>query len=137
MVVVTAASADNRTTGDLYLSLFRELGVGDVSVLHVNTRQDACAQAAEETLEKATGIFFTGGDQLRLTSTLGGTRVDQALHKAYQRGAIIAGTSAGASAMSETMIVDVYKRQWLSTPSLSSRHIILQKKVSWKRRENK
>ena len=106
VVVVTAASADHQATGDLYLSLFRELGVGDVSVLHVDSRQDACAQAAEETLEKATGIFFTGGDQLRLTSTLGGTRVDQALHKAYRRGAIIAGTSAGASAMSETMIVD-------------------------------
>ena len=69
----------------------------------MNTRQDACAQAAE-TLEKATGYFSPEGT-LRLTSTLGGTR-DQALHKAYQRGAIIAGTSAGASAMSETMIVD-------------------------------
>lgn len=106
VVVITAASADHRATGELYLSLFRKLGVEEVSVLHVETRQDACEKSAEETLEKATGIFFTGGDQLRLTSTLGGTRVDQALHQAYRRGAIIAGTSAGASAMSETMIVD-------------------------------
>ncbi len=106
LVVVTAASADTQATGDLYFSLFRDLGVGDVSVLNVDTRQEACDSTAEEALEQATGIFFTGGDQLRLTSMLGGTQVDKALHDAYRRGTIIAGTSAGASAMSDTMIVD-------------------------------
>jgi cyanophycinase len=53
----------------------------------------------------AGGIFFTGGDQLRITSLLGGTEVDFALHEAYRKGTVIAGTSAGASVMSATMII--------------------------------
>ncbi|CEO87282.1 Cyanophycinase (Part 2) [Syntrophaceticus schinkii] len=98
--------SETHISGELYRGIFQELGVQDVAVLNVNTRQDAGAAKAGEALEQATGIFFTGGDQLRLTSILGGTQVDDALHTAYGRGTIIAGTSAGASAMSETMIVE-------------------------------
>ena len=54
---------------------------------------------------ESTGIFFTGGDQLRITSILGGTRFFTSLHEAYKNGTVIAGTSAGASAMSGTMII--------------------------------
>lgn len=106
LVVITAATAEPQTSGEVYHSLFQGLGVQDVAVLNLNTRQDTGAPGAREALEQATGIFFTGGDQLRLTSILGGTQVDDALHTAYLQGTIIAGTSAGASAMSETMIVD-------------------------------
>jgi cyanophycinase len=106
LAVITAATAKPHISGELYRGIFQELGVQDVAVLNVNTRQDAGAAKAGEALEQATGIFFTGGDQLRLTSILGGTQVDDALHTAYGRGTIIAGTSAGASAMSETMIVE-------------------------------
>lgn len=105
LVVVTAAAAEPQA-GDVYYDLFQRLGVRDVVVLNVNTRQDARFPGAKDVLEQATGIFFTGGDQLRLTSILGGTLVDDALHTAYRKGTIIAGTSAGASAMSETMIVE-------------------------------
>jgi cyanophycinase len=106
LAVITAATAKPHISGELYRGIFQELGVQDVAVLNVNTRQDAGTPGAGEALEQATGIFFTGGDQLRLTSILGGTQVDDALHTAYGRGTIIAGTSAGASAMSETMIVE-------------------------------
>jgi cyanophycinase len=67
------------------------------------------AQAAEPQvaaiLQEATGIFFTGGDQLRITAVLGGTAGERAIRRAHLRGAVVAGTSAGASAMSSTMIV--------------------------------
>lgn len=56
-------------------------------------------------LEKAGGIFFTGGDQLRITSIFGGTRAYVALKEAYEGGTVIAGTSAGASVVSSIMIV--------------------------------
>ena len=101
--MVTAAPLTTGPQG-IYISLFFGNWGGDVSVLHVNTRQDACAQA-EETLEKATGIFFTGGpaapDQY-LRWYPGGSSPAQSIPE----GAIIAGTSAGALCHSETMIVD-------------------------------
>lgn len=106
LVVMTAAASKPRTSGERYRLLFRELGVDDVVVLDIASRQDAGIPSVAEELQQASGIFFTGGDQLRITSILGGTLVDDALRRAYRSGAIIAGTSAGASAMSETMIVE-------------------------------
>lgn len=106
LVVVTAAAAEPGRTGETYRLLFRDLGVAEVAVLNVSSRRDAGEPAVAGELQQATGVFFTGGDQLRITSILGGTKVDDALRRAYRSGAIIAGTSAGASAMSETMIVE-------------------------------
>jgi cyanophycinase len=57
-------------------------------------------------ITSASGVFFTGGDQLRITSILGGTKTFNALHQVNIKGAAIIGTSAGASVMSNTMIVD-------------------------------
>ena len=106
IAVVTTATELPREVGDEYRTLFQELGAETVSVLYIGNRETANDpnQAAE--LESATGIFFTGGDQLRLTSILGGSRTDMAIRRAYGRGTVIAGTSAGASVMSDTMIVD-------------------------------
>ncbi|AFV13005.1 cyanophycinase CphB [Thermacetogenium phaeum DSM 12270] len=106
LVVVTAAAAEPQRTGEMYRSLFRSLGVAEVAVLDVGSRRDAGDPAVTGKIKQATGIFFTGGDQLRITSILGGTRMDEALRRAHRSGAVIAGTSAGASAMSETMIVE-------------------------------
>ncbi|HHW39614.1 MAG TPA: cyanophycinase [Syntrophomonadaceae bacterium] len=106
LVVVTSATSRPQLVGDGYSRLFKDLGVQEVSILNVASRQEANIPSAYQTLLDATGIFFTGGDQLRITSLLGGTRLDEALRKAYREGTIIAGTSAGASAMSETMIVE-------------------------------
>ncbi len=106
IVVVTSAADQPREVGETYTRLFQNWGAREVSVLDIASRQEANTAATYETVKAASGIFFTGGDQLRITSLLGGTRCDEALHDAYRTGSVIAGTSAGASAMSETMIVE-------------------------------
>ncbi|MGB9792745.1 MAG: cyanophycinase [Thermacetogeniaceae bacterium] len=106
IVIVTSATSRPEAVGESYSRLFKDLGASEVSVLDIASRMEANSPSAYQQVLDATGIFFTGGDQLRITSLLGGTKVDEALHAAYRRGAVIAGTSAGASAMSETMIAE-------------------------------
>lgn len=105
LVVMTTAALDGEATGSRYRAIFRQLGAGEVFVTHINTREEANDPQVGPLLEKATGVFFTGGDQLRITSTLGGTLVYDLLHRRYEDGMLVAGTSAGASVMSDTMIV--------------------------------
>ena len=104
VVVLSTASSLGTEAGERYRRIFTELGVGTVRPLHVMTR----AQASDETLARmvrdATGIFLTGGNQLRLSSTIGGTRLAEAVLERFRDGAVVAGTSAGASAMSSHMI---------------------------------
>ncbi|NMA34867.1 MAG: cyanophycinase [Clostridiaceae bacterium] len=106
IVIITTATEKSVESGGQYKSLFTGLGAGKVSFLDINTRDDAESEQNARLIAEATGIFFTGGDQLRITSILGGTKVYEVLHHAYKSGAVVAGTSAGASAMSRTMIVD-------------------------------
>ncbi|PKM81446.1 MAG: cyanophycinase [Firmicutes bacterium HGW-Firmicutes-14] len=106
VVVLTTATQEPETAGREYYEIFHGLGAGIVEVLDLDSRKKANHLFTERLMEKATGIFFTGGDQLRITAALGGTTADDALKKAYRRGAVIAGTSAGASVMSNTMIVE-------------------------------
>ncbi|TWH58931.1 cyanophycinase [Desulfitobacterium sp. LBE] len=105
VVVLTAATEMPEQVGSEYKELFENLGAAEVQVLDIAERVSANRESISQELQKATGIFFTGGDQLRITGILGGTRLGRTLHNLYQRGVIIAGTSAGASAMSDTMIV--------------------------------
>lgn len=105
IIVLTAATEYPEQVGSQYNEIFKRLGASDVQVLDVSERVSANRETIVHELEKATGVFFTGGDQLRITGILGGTRLGRALHWLYERGVIIAGTSAGASAMSDTMIV--------------------------------
>ena len=105
LVVVTAASnVPDELWGD-YESVFRELGVGDVRHLHVDTREEARDPARLGVLDGATAVFFTGGNQLKLTSQLGDTPIYQRVRALYEGGGCIAGTSAGASVVTETMLV--------------------------------
>lgn len=104
--IITTATESPEAKGNEYMSVFRKLGVHNINILHINTRDDANVESMADMTLDSTGIFFTGGDQLRITSILGGTRFYAALHSAYKNGACIAGTSAGASAVSSTMIVD-------------------------------
>ena len=106
LVVIAAASREGPALGREYSLLFRELGARAVDTIYVESRQEANVARLVKVLARASGVFFTGGDQLRLTSLLGGTLVEREVRKAYEGGAIIAGTSAGASAMSDTMIVE-------------------------------
>jgi len=106
IVVMTVATQYPVEAGAQYVDLFEEIGVGDVRTFDVSSRADANRSSACLAVEAATGVFFTGGEQLRITELLGGTRMDAALHAEHARGTVLAGTSAGASMMSSTMIVD-------------------------------
>jgi cyanophycinase len=101
IVVVPTASLDPETP-DRYRSVFPEVGAPEVRVLDPRRREDA--NGALEVLEGATGVFLTGGDQLRLSTLLGGTDVARALRRLNARGVHVAGTSAGAAFLSEHMI---------------------------------
>ena len=105
LVVVTAASnVPDEVWGD-YEPLFRDLGVDDVRHLHVDAREEARDPERVRLLDGATVVFITGGNQLKLTSQLGDTPVYERMREIYEQGGCIAGTSAGASVVSETMMV--------------------------------
>jgi cyanophycinase len=106
LTICTTATENPEETGNTYRMVFQRLGAGNVNILHINTRDDADMDNLVQVTAGSTGIFFTGGDQLRITSILGGTKIYKVLQEAYDRGVVIAGTSAGASVMSGTMIID-------------------------------
>lgn len=105
LVVVTVATQLPEKVAADYRSVFRDLGVRDLEVIDIRSREDAHAEGAIEKIRDASVVFFTGGDQLRITSQVGDSPVFRCLREIYRRGATIAGTSAGAAAMSETMLV--------------------------------
>lgn len=88
-----------------YEAVFRGMGLRHVKRLSIESRADAEAPKSLRVLQDAEAIFLTGGDQLRITSMLGDTPVYSRMLEIYQQGGTIAGTSAGASVMSETMLV--------------------------------
>jgi cyanophycinase len=98
LVVISLASEDAVGSGRSAVDDFKTLGVSRVEVL-----PDAL-EAAARAVQRATGVYFTGGDQQRLVSALAGTPVLDALHQLWRRGGVIAGISAGAAAMSARMI---------------------------------
>jgi cyanophycinase len=103
IVVIPTASRMNET-GPRYEKLFQELGAARVTVMDFDTRRD-CQEAGRLTrIEEASGIFFTGGNQLRLTTLLGGTPVAKLIRVRNAHGVTVGGTSAGASILSEHMI---------------------------------
>lgn len=105
IVVATVASHEPEGYFDAYREAFGALGATDVVELYVEERCDSGARKALETLEGAGGVFFTGGDQLRISSQIGDTEVERRILQLHREGVVLAGTSAGASVMSETMLV--------------------------------
>jgi cyanophycinase len=103
IVVIPTASRMNET-GPRYETLFRELGAAQVAVMDFDTRRDCQEAGRLRRIEQATGIFFTGGNQLRLTTLLGGTPVAKLIRVRNAQGVTVGGTSAGASILSEHMI---------------------------------
>jgi len=91
-------------TGNRHRKLFAELGAGEVSVLDFDTRRDAYEKRRLAELSECDGVFLTGGNQLRLSTLLGGTDIARMLRERNAHGVHIAGTSAGASFLSEHMI---------------------------------
>ena len=104
IVVLSTASSLGAEAGQRYTQVFGELGVKRVKPIHAVTRSQANDEAFVDPILEATGIFLTGGNQLRLSSTIGGTRLAEAILDRFRHGAVVAGTSAGASAMSSHMI---------------------------------
>ena len=102
VVVPTASQLDS--TGPDYIDIFRSLGAEKVKFLPITSREDCDNPEYAAMLDKATGIFMTGGNQLRLSTILGGTLVAQKIRRRNAAGIPVAGTSAGASIMSEHMV---------------------------------
>jgi cyanophycinase len=106
LIVIATASAEPAVLEAEYTALFTRLGAGRVRALRLENRTQANEATVDEVLATATGVFFTGGDQLRITTVLGGTRTDSALQRLVRAGTIVlGGTSAGAAMMSGTMII--------------------------------
>lgn len=104
--IITTATEHPDEVGEEYKDVFYRLGVRDVDIININNRDEANLDDYADRLRQATGFFFTGGDQLRITSILGGTRAYEALYDSFLDGTPVIGTSAGASVMSSTMIVE-------------------------------
>ena len=102
VIIPTASSLDD--TGDKYIEIFGKLGVVDAVSLPINERSEASREDYLDALDNASGIFITGGNQLRLSTILGGTEVAQRIRRLNAEGTHIAGTSAGAAIMPEHMI---------------------------------
>ena len=102
VVIPTASRVAN--TGPRYERIFGELGAGRVSALDFDRRRDCDEPGRLERLQRATGIFMTGGNQLRLSTVIGGTPIAKAMRAANAAGVHVAGTSAGAAFISEHMI---------------------------------
>ncbi len=102
VVIPTASTLED--TGRRYEKLFRKLGADEAKSLPFASRDDAGKGEWLDYIEKANGIFVTGGNQLRLTTILGGTAVAKAIRRANARGVAVGGTSAGAAILSEHMI---------------------------------
>ncbi len=104
LAVITTASSAALEVGERYRTVFLDLGAASVLTIDAQTRPMANDEAASAALADSTGIFLAGGNQLRLASTIGGTKLAAAIEARHRRGAVVAGTSAGASVLSTHMI---------------------------------
>lgn len=106
VLIVPVASDYPEFAADVYTQAFRNLGIANPRVLRATSRQDVFQADAEGLLDGVTGVFMTGGDQMRLVSLLGGTKFAERLRKMVREThLVLAGTSAGAAGMSTSMIV--------------------------------
>jgi cyanophycinase len=105
LVIATIATDLPKEVGAEYKSIFERLGVRKISVLDIQDRKDSFEQYNIDMIDRAALVFFTGGDQLKITSLLGGTPLYKAIHESHEAGCVYVGTSAGASVVSDTMII--------------------------------
>lgn len=105
LLIATIATECPDESYSKYNKVFSGLGIKNIEKLDITNREDACNKKNVDLIKRCNLLFFTGGDQLRITSILGGTPVYDALKDICSEGKVIAGTSAGASVMSHTMIV--------------------------------
>ena len=106
LLVATIASEIQEEMEDIYNRVFREIGVKNIEFLYIDDRSESYLEENLDLIKDSKLIFFTGGDQLKITSLIGGTPLNKALMDGMHNGKIIVGTSAGASVMSGTMILE-------------------------------
>lgn len=105
--IITTASMIPYEVGENYLDAFGKIGCTNVGLLHIRTRQDAMNEEVLQRIRECDAVMFSGGNQLRLSATDGGTEFLSILKKRYRdENFVVAGTSAGAMAMSNTMIYE-------------------------------
>jgi cyanophycinase len=104
VVVIPTASSLGDEVVEVYDALFRRLGAGEVVACRPESRDDAHDPDLVKLVDEATGVFMTGGNQLKLSAVICGTPVGDAVVRVHQRGAVVAGTSAGASIQSSHMV---------------------------------
>ena len=104
IVIIPTASSFQDEVVEAYTEVFTRLGAQHLSVVNPEDRHEAQDPQAVGLIDQATGIFMSGGSQLKLSQRLPGTPLGEAIHRAHDRGAVVGGTSAGASIMSQFMI---------------------------------
>ena len=105
LVIITVATQLPEEAAHEYVSVFKELGVKEIEVLDIRQREEAYDDARVQKLVGAQVVFFTGGDQLRITSQIGDSPIYRSMKEIFAAGGTIAGTSAGAAALPETMLI--------------------------------
>jgi len=105
IVVMTVATNEDGAAAKKYNTLFRGRGIRHVESVDVSQRNDAFDERSLEKVRRADLLFFTGGDQLNITSLMGGTPLHELVRERYRNGVLIVGTSAGAAMMSSSMII--------------------------------
>jgi len=105
LVIATVASEEPIQQWESYRRVFGGLAVPEIRHLHIEAREDSNDPRNLDMVENASVVFFTGGDQLKISSKLGGTPLLSLIRRLYEeRGGVVAGTSAGASAMGASML---------------------------------
>jgi cyanophycinase len=124
LIVSTAASQVAEDMWEDYKRIFKDLGVKKLDHLYIQQPEDARNPDLAKMFKDANAVFFTGGDQLKITTKIGGTPIVDWVHKIYLDGGTIAGTSAGASVMGKTMLVGGENAEshkvgnWMMAPGL-------------------
>jgi cyanophycinase len=103
-IAIIPTASELSETGSRYERLFLELGAGEAHAVPIQTRADCDRKEWLDALDQANGIFITGGNQLRLSTMIGGTPIAKAIRRCNAEGAHVAGTSAGAAFLCEHMI---------------------------------
>lgn len=123
IVVFAMASEEGAASGDEEAATLREMGV-DAQNLYL-TAEQANSDSVVARLDKATGIWFGGGDQVRLTRVLKGTRTETAMQQRFRDGAVFGGTSAGAAVMSRIMITGDERRPGGDRPDTTQAYMTI------------
>lgn len=104
IAVISTASALGDTVTEVYRAIFERIGVAEFRGLRPETRAEADDPRTAAMLDDVTGVFMTGGNQSKLSSVVAGTRLGEAIRQAYSAGAVVGGTSAGASVVTTHMV---------------------------------